>query len=112
MHASKTRWCLASVIVLAFLVAGAIPAVASTVDYYYDGAGRLIQAVYQDGSGTGKTISYIYDANGNLLKREVKEGVVLPSMGLIAVTALTVLIAATALFQIRRRARLNRGYAG
>ena len=37
---------------------------ATTISYDYDGAGRLTQATYDDGS-----IAYEYDNNGNLLER-------------------------------------------
>lgn len=38
---------------------------AASVNYSYDGAGRLIKAKYDNGN----SITYIYDENGNLLKR-------------------------------------------
>ncbi|MBI1786865.1 MAG: RHS repeat protein [Acidobacteria bacterium] len=45
-------------------------ALAGTVNYTYDDAGRLTKVDY----GDGKTITYTYDAAGNLLKREVTTG--------------------------------------
>ena len=42
-----------------------LPAIADTVNYAYDPAGRLVGVVYPN----GKTLSYTYDANGNLLRR-------------------------------------------
>ena len=42
-----------------------IPTFAGTINYTYDDAGRMIEAVYEDGS----SITYTYDDNGNLLER-------------------------------------------
>jgi YD repeat-containing protein len=39
---------------------------AESIQYSYDGAGRLIKAYY----GAGKTITYTYDNAGNLLNRQ------------------------------------------
>jgi len=44
-------------------------AMAATVSYTYDAAGRLIKADY----GGGSAITYAYDTNGNLLLREVTQ---------------------------------------
>ena len=43
---------------------------ARTINYTYDGAGRLVQVDY----GNGKRITYTYDKAGNLLRREVVGG--------------------------------------
>jgi YD repeat-containing protein len=48
-----------------FLLAAA--ALAGTVNYTYDDAGRLAKVDY----GDGRAISYTYDNSGNLLRREV-----------------------------------------
>ena len=53
-------------ILIAFTLAAL--ALAETVNYTYDDAGRLIKAVY----GSGAVISYTYDKNGNLLSRSVE----------------------------------------
>jgi YD repeat-containing protein len=45
----------------------AAAAVAGTVSYTYDDAGRLVKVDY----GDGRSISYTYDNGGNLLRREV-----------------------------------------
>lgn len=55
---------LTAMFVLAALIS-ATPAVAGTVTYTYDDAGRLIEADY-DG---GKSITYTYDNAGNLLQQ-------------------------------------------
>ena len=43
------------------------PIRAGSIKYTYDGAGRLVRAVYDNGA----VISYTYDNNGNLLQRRV-----------------------------------------
>ena len=59
-----------------FLLAGLVclTALAGTIEYTYDEAGRLIKADY----GDGKTITYTYDNNGNLLERIIAAGPVVP----------------------------------
>ena len=52
-------------LILTILLAGL--AIAGSVQYTYDAAGRLILADY----GNGKTIAYTYDASGNLTSRTV-----------------------------------------
>lgn len=57
-----------------FLTLG--PAVAGTITYSYDEAGRLIRVDY----GNSKVIAYTYDAAGNLLERKrICSGLVLDS---------------------------------
>jgi len=51
-----------------------LAALAGTIQYTYDEAGRLIKADY----GDGKTITYTYDNNGNLLERIIAAGPVIP----------------------------------
>ncbi len=57
--------------ILLLIISGISPfapfAAASTVEFLYDDAGRLIQADY----GNGMIIDYTYDPNGNLLTREI-----------------------------------------
>ena len=50
-----------------YLLLLAAAALAGTVSYTYDDAGRLVKVDY----GDGRSISYTYDNGGNLLRREV-----------------------------------------
>ena len=49
----------------ALILCGQIPAMAGSVTYVYDDAGRLTEAKYDN----GKTIGYTYDKAGNLLNK-------------------------------------------
>ncbi len=51
------------------VLCGQIPAMAGSVTYIYDDAGRLTKAKYDH----GKVIEYTYDKAGNLLEQKVSE---------------------------------------
>lgn len=54
-------------VAFAFAIFMVAPAIAGTVSYDYDDAGRLVKADY----GEGTAIEYSYDNAGNLLEREI-----------------------------------------
>ena len=57
-------------IAFAFAIFMVAPAIAGTVSYDYDNAGRLVKADYGDGSA----IEYEYDNAGNLLEQKITGG--------------------------------------
>ena len=68
---NSTRAGAAVLVALVFaLFAAAPPAIAGTVTYDYDDAGRLVEADYGDGTA----IEYVYDDAGNLLEQKITGG--------------------------------------
>ncbi|MBI3988597.1 MAG: DUF11 domain-containing protein [candidate division NC10 bacterium] len=67
MVKARTRWPARVMLSLLFVLVTLAPALAGTVTYTYDEAGRLIRANY----GDGQVITYTYDAAGNLLQSQV-----------------------------------------
>ena len=57
-------------VAFAFAIFMVAPAIAGTVTYDYDDAGRLVKADY----GTGTAIEYEYDNAGNLLEQKITGG--------------------------------------
>ncbi|AOI73764.1 MULTISPECIES: RHS repeat domain-containing protein [Burkholderia cepacia complex] len=49
---------------VALLACAVFAQAASSVDYTYDALGRVVKAVYSDGTKT-MTVTYNYDATGN-----------------------------------------------
>jgi uncharacterized protein (TIGR03437 family) len=63
--------------ITAILLLTALSAIADTVSYKYDDAGRLISAAYDNGT----TVAYSYDKAGNLLGRAIAGGAPTVSSG-------------------------------